>query len=1357
MKRTQIILIFLLILCTYLIASDLNNHYLDPYNPEYVPGEILIKFTDDTEIEVTDKEGEISVGINKIDALLQKYNISAMEKVFRNAEKRKEQTFIRDFKGKEIEVLQLFNIYKLIVHEETDIEKAIKEFEKEPTVDYAEPNYLFYTMETYPDDPYYTGGSQWYIDEVEAPAAWDSTTCDTSQIIAVIDTGVDWDHPDLDANIWNNNDEIPGNSIDDDGNGYVDDIHGWDYVNDDNDPNDDNSHGTHVVGIAAAESNNGIGITGIAWNARIMPVKTLQSSGAGSSSDIASAIEYAYNNEATVINMSLGSYGESMTVKTALENAYAYSVLVAAAGNDGCKVDPPYPPWPPYAPMYPACYGFVIGVEATTQAGGKAGFSNFDPSGPFVAANAYGHNYEIKAPGVNIYSTFPNGNYNSLNGTSMASPIVAGAVALMKSYNPAQSTEQLFARLIQGADNGILDIGSSLDYELVPDLHYVEYTLVDTLPGCDSDGIADAGETVEIYLAVKNSGGWADSVWSKLRFGAFEDTTVADIEDSTSYIGDISAYATLTGVLDPFRVSIDPDVVNNRDIVFEYEIGAANHSSFTGELIITVQNGFEIGGVILENTVYTPDKMYILTNNLRIAEGCTLTIKPGTTIKFNPEKQIDIRGSFISNGTPDSMITFTRNQSELGKGLYSRNSTDSSLIDISYSVFKYQLVAFDGWAPRSKILIKDCIFEYCGISSAYTYFSLYGGYSNEKYLYRNNFHNNEGVIRFAQSYYYPQHVIKHNIFTNNTTEYSIPIVLSNEITTYINKLTINYNSIFSNYVEQEDREINLAVQGEESYINVTENYWGRADSSNIQSTIFDFYNNASYPCAIFSPFLTQPSDSAHSIVYKVNINDVLINKYDNPYNSPTGLGIVGCENLKFDVYFNRAMDPDYEPFLTFGVREPYTQHIVQDNSSWSADSTVWTAYYDVGLETGDGINTIRVANARDMDHFEIPIEDQRFEFVIQAAGAASIEFIATAGIGKVDLEWPIAETDDVLGYNMYRYENITDSTFSDTTLINEILITDSTYTDFNVIPDTTYHYLYKIVGTDMVESDFSKVVTAVPFSAANGDANGDLSVNVLDITSIVAYMLNQDPQPFLFDAADVNYDGSINVLDIIGVVNIILGSKPAIYASTESATIRLKDNVLELESTGNVAGLQFELTGNNLEEIKLISQMEGFELATSIKNERLIGIIYNLTGKTLPKGIISLVEIESDHKIELSKVIAGNYIGTSLQITIDDGSMLIPDRFIMHQNYPNPFKNTTKIEYALAKPSRVTMSIYNIRGQLVKRFKVGDQNPGYYDIVWNGKDEHGHHVGNGVYFYKLKANIQEGGSFEKIKKVLIIR
>ena len=766
-----------LFLMFYGLVSAQNPKRLDPYDIQYEPGVVLVKFEEKADVPL-DKQGRLGkTALTGVQQVFSKYNIEQGERLFPQAKKGERLGKVRTFSGDEHEAGSLYNIFKLRFDAKHDAKLVAEELAKQQGVVYAEPDYIFYalegaaegpiasgkggksagTMSTIPNDPLY--GNQWYLPAVKAPEAWDITTGDTTQIIAIIDTGVDWDHPDLDDNIWRNWDEVAGNGLDDDGNGKVDDIRGWDFVNSDNNPNDDNSHGTHVAGIAAAEGNNGVGICGVAWNAKIMPVKMLQSSGSGSSSDLALAINYAANNGATVINMSLGSYAESMTVKTALENAYSTAVLVAAAGNDALYL---VQEGVPSGNMFPACYSFVLGIQATTQAGTLAGFSNIDPSGPFEYLNEWGHNYEMKAPGVSIYSTFPNGGYHSLNGTSMASPVVAGAVALMKNYNPTQSTEQIFARLLQGANNGILDIDNSLDFVLVPDLHYVSYTLLDTLTGCDDDGVADAGETIELYLTVKNAGGFADSVWSKLRLGQFEDPSVANITDSTSQIGDISAYATLTGASNPFRIEINSDVANNRDIAFEYEIGAANHSSFTGELIINVQNGIELSGVYEGSLHLTPHRYYIVTGNTVFD---SLIIDPGTILRINPDASIFISSYICANGTPDSMITFTHN----GTGFWDQMKKVSGMpMNFKYCIFEYMKGGI-----KDASTIEDCIFRY---NDAEVLF-----YPNAQ-IKRNIFIEND-------SYYISwglSGLFEHNIVVGNDTRSQPPIVSTNPA--YLNKV-----------------------------------------------------------------------------------------------------------------------------------------------------------------------------------------------------------------------------------------------------------------------------------------------------------------------------------------------------------------------------------------------------------------------------------------------------------------------------------------------------------------------------------------------------------------------------------------
>ncbi len=635
---------FLFLLESSVVLNAQSNfhsiHYLDPHNPEYVKGEVLVKFKDEVNVESSIKSGIARTGISSVDKILEPYQAEAVEKVFketREQQNRKTTKTIRDFKGNEIEVHALFNIYKLSFDTIWDIEQIVEELSKDRNVEFVEPNYMVYTMEvlekgeiidvqpkllpvpipenppnrnTIPNDPLY--GQQWYLNAINAPAAWDSVTGDTTQIIAIIDTGVDWDHPDLDDNIWTNWNEIPDNGIDDDNNGYIDDTRGWDYINNDNDPNDDNSHGTHVAGIAAAEGNNEIGICGVDWNARIMPVKMLQSSGAGSSSNLALGIMYAFENGATVINMSLGSYAESLTVKSALENAYSTAVLVASAGNDdrclcpeciGC------------GNMYPACYPFVIGVQASNESGGYTSFTNVDLSGPIISEHSEGFNYEIFAPGQNILSTIPFGSYRSYNGTSMSSAVISGSVALILDYLPDVPNEEIFARLIQGSNNGKINIYGSLTCTLVPELHFINYTLLDTIAGCDNDEVPDAGETIQIFPTVKNTGGEVYNVTCVFRLSNSLDSSKINVIDSISVIGNISTYATLSGDSDPIFLEIDSAVAHNCKIPFEIKIYGDNTTPFFYSDSLVIQNAEELSGVLDSTYILKADKLWLVAQS----------------------------------------------------------------------------------------------------------------------------------------------------------------------------------------------------------------------------------------------------------------------------------------------------------------------------------------------------------------------------------------------------------------------------------------------------------------------------------------------------------------------------------------------------------------------------------------------------------------------------------------------------------------------------------------------------------------------------------------------------------------------
>ena len=1391
MRNILPIILLLLTGATSWAQRPQTEHYLDPYNPEFVQGEILIKFKDEVVLNIPKSGTVTKTGVSAVDELLKSKSVASVEQVFKNATRLKSRPVVKYPNGEEKQIPALYNIYRIKLDTKADIKSLVEEISDDPDVEYAEPNYLVYSMgdvsavresterrdkaclvstgpssnnddnksttNFQPNDPLYLSGDMWHINAVGAPAAWDTVT-GSGQVIAIIDTGVDWDHPDLDDNIWTNSDEIPNNGIDDDNNGYIDDIRGWDYINNDNDPNDDNSHGTHVAGIAAAEGNNGIGMIGIAFEAKIMCLKVLQSSGTGNSVDLADAIDYAAQNGATVINMSLGSYGESLAVKDALEVAYSTSFPVAAAGNDALSIEA-YPLIPKF-PMFPACYSFVIGTEAQ-----NASFSNFDPSGPIESAYGIeGYNYEVKAPGVGILSSFPNGGYHNLNGTSMASPIVAGAVAMMQEYSPTQSKEQIFAKLIQSSNGGPISIPSALNYTLLPDMYFIEYTLLDTCQGCDNDGAPDAGETIDIYLTVKNAGGYADSVWSKIRFAPFEDTTVATIIDSISYIGDMSAYAILTGELDHFQITIDSNTVNNRDIVFEYEIGCADLiGTISNEIIVNNQNGFELSGIMDSTLILTSDKLWLVNQSFLIGSNGVLVLSEGTHLIINERMTVD--GIIESEGTENMpVIIESDNEQILGlfyKGTFNFNWTIVKNCD-GISMFYY----------IHESIFNNCLFENIYFESL---FHLENNINDTLFLYDCVFRNIITNHLFNKNTHKASCLVDRCNFSNIQSYSSLLtgtddiIIFSNysnvDITlqqggilmnSWIKKLSMN--NLFSNDI------CYTTFNNSYGYFDsIPNNYWGTNIYNNIENKIYDFSESSNYSQAIYQPILTQPSDSAHGCVWKVEIDG--IDPQDEVLD-PLGVG-----TYQFDVYFNKCMDIAYTPTLSFGVRDPHTQHIVSDNSYWSADSSIWTAFYDIGIETGDGINFIRVSDAVDTAGFDIPVEDnERFTFVIQAAASASIEFFATPGIGKVELEWPPADTEDGLGFNLYRYQFIDSVNTTDSIRINDELIIDTVFTDFDVVPYETYYYFYKILGTDMAESDRSKIMSATPFNAANGDANGDLAVNVLDITTIVAYLLNQNPTPFLFDAADVNYDGQINVLDIIGAVQLISGGAPPnkVMIANSEADIYLLDDRIAINSIGQVSALQFELSGEQLDKVKLFAGQPGFEFAYVQSGNKIIGVLYSFDNKTLPAGYHDILRIEKpsyanasaggpETNLSWASALGGDDHGFYVDIHKHQGEPTTPLNFDLLAAYPNPFSHETTIRYQLPEPAKVQMDIFDMNGRLVKTLLSANKPEGYHQVIWNGRDAEGKQVSDGIFICTLHAVDQSGKESKKEMKIVLMK
>lgn len=353
-----------------------------------------------------------------------------------------------------------------------EVEDAIRILERLPFVEYAQPNYVIFINQTIPNDA--TFSEQWALHnvgqasgwdllgplwgpgtddaDIDAPEAWDIIT-HSSSLVAIIDTGIAYDHPDLDENVWTNPNEIPNNSVDDDRNGYVDDIHGWDFANNDNDPFDGHGHGSHVAGIVAAEGNNGvsvpelgIGVSGVLWQGQLMALKALDDAGQGWLTDAVDALQYAVDMGARISNNSWGYYGEQEQGHQALYDAIAAAqadnhLFMAAAGNGdwlgvGLNTD--------ITPHYPSSFDLdnIISVAATDYNDNLAAFSNFGLE-----------SVDVAAPGVQIFSTWTTLTYGIpdyawLDGTSMATPHVSGVAAMITEQHPTWSYGQIRDRIL---------------------------------------------------------------------------------------------------------------------------------------------------------------------------------------------------------------------------------------------------------------------------------------------------------------------------------------------------------------------------------------------------------------------------------------------------------------------------------------------------------------------------------------------------------------------------------------------------------------------------------------------------------------------------------------------------------------------------------------------------------------------------------------------------------------------------------------------------------------------------------------------------------------------------------------------
>ncbi len=1002
----------------------------------------------------------------------------------------KDVSFVFEQKTDKFEQKKGYDAYQMFYEASTkssNVWKIVDSMNKSDDVVYAEPDYVWdkaADMEASSEEM----SKETHFDNMEISQVWKNLKANSvhpgeGTVVAVIDTGVDYNHKDLKDNMWVNKGEIPGNGIDDDGNGYVDDVYGINLIDNSNNPMDDNGHGTHVAGIVAMSPGNGGGV-GIAYASKIMSIKAGQSNGSFASTDIAKAVKYAADNGADVINMSFGGTGKSYLVETALQDAFSSCVLVAAAGNDGLPTTDARE-YTVKEDVYPAGYDYVIGVMACDNNNQLADFSNWDYKS---GANC---EYEIVAPGVNIYSTIPNNKYARWSGTSMAAPVVSAAAAIIRSKNTDKnqySSRYIMGQLVNATESRVnyegslgdkhtyprLNIRQSLQLTPKPELCFKDIQIFDGKDideNNNGDGIIQAGETIDIGFKVWNSWGSANNVKVTADApsqGGVSNPYIEFIKDNVE-LDDVGTFSSVnngyvyddglaTGVTKPIRVKIKDSAPN--DLAVDINLsGSCNNgmdssdkASYTckDKYTMKIENGEILRGKITEDKVLTADKNWIVESSVLIPEGVTVTIEPGTKVQFwgNGEAEpgsdvyIDVKGKLLSNGTENTPVEMFlgKHNSDRGILIYGDNVTDDddskSYVELNYTNIEnpYEHMHSDEFKKEFSVTKVDHCKFYQSTDEGYQW-------------------NDEHDL------YYYGHVkareIENTIFQKLTNQNNVIWPSETIIAHKMNNCIFDGCSTLFGMINCKNT----------VFLNNSSTY----KKTSYNNMMINGYKNNISNCAILNSTLLKTTDKIMAIVaaegekeydltgnFWGTMNETLVAKqyvdsYDNvnlstiksvpfltqesselstiyPFVSDLYLtdkdgnkitSISGGQEAEIHVLFNKDMSDSVQPTVTYGGAEPYTDYAVY--GSWkNAKEWVGKLKPSAFIDAGTMYPRVKGAVAADDAWLVTGTDVGRFSFDIVNSSVQSMALQGSGDSGKNVLNWTQDDYDTLAGYNLYR-------------------------------------------------------------------------------------------------------------------------------------------------------------------------------------------------------------------------------------------------------------------------------------------------------------------------------------------------
>lgn len=1251
--------IMLIILINFSLLNEIDasarNHYssapTDRKNISILPGKIIIKF-------------KASLGDNAAGP--------AAQAVFNQCQAQQVEKLFKNHKPlKKVDTIGLDRIYQVQVDDNMSITEMCKSLNRLPEVEYAEPVYVCHP-EAVPNDPFYS--RQYFLPQIKAEAAWDIAKGDSNIIIGIVDTGVDWDHPDLASIIWRNPNEAE-NGSDSDNNGFVDDIRGWDFVTGqggsaaegedgdrrDNDPMDFNGHGTHCSGLAAGATNNATGIASISWGCRIMPLRVgyenSSGDGVGFSSWMAEAFVYATDNGASVVSLSFENGGQ--VIRDAARYAHKNGVVVVTSAGNGDNEEKGgginnLP--------------FVVKVAAVDRNDNKAWYSTY---GDWITVSAPGGNHR---PG--LYSTYFNDRYFYASGTSMASPLTAGLVGLVKSFHPDWTPSRLIFQVVDTADDidnknpaypgkmgtGRINALRALTETVtaVPKMKLLSYSVLDQVTG-NGNGVVDIGETVQIAVNLQNS--WATGYnivvalevddWAvKVTKGSANFGTVYGIED-------IDQMNNTSNADDPFEMKIDSLALPHRvkaKIVISGDEGYRQEYAFTMAVnpsILYVDDAeIDISSYYiraLDNLGYSFERWshqykgvpINLTDYSTVIWNCEWTFPSlDATDRLVIQNYLNNGGSLFLSGQDigwDLCEPITGDENEYTRSSGASKTFYENYLHTEYLLDDSEYSSLEGVAgdPISENLHFDVEQPNRAADEQFPdeINPFNGGISIFDYP-----NNNSGAVRFAGDYR-----VVYLAFGGYEAimDSAARQILMTRTLNWLNGLSVFHTPLDDTENTTADYEVQAVIKSSVKPIKKAELYWDEDGELPLAHKItMEAIDDTTYQAYI-------PAQSGGKIMYTIFAQNEagFYNSYE--FNSFR----VGQDQIPPTITNVSPVPNTLDRFGPWSCQLQITDNMSIDTSA------VWL-YYGQKEQTLDSLKMNRLTGSIFLA--EIPASADYGDTLVYYAKARDV----AASPNYTESE----QYEFVIGFD----------DFEDQTLrswINENgWGSDSTKAHSGVFAATESPY------RNLGPSENAALQLKAPLDLS-------ASENTL-LTFWQQYSFHRNNAYGYFEA-------SVDSGQTWDVLHQVTGIR---------------------RTWGQVVLSLNEYAGNPHLLIRFRTE------SSSAANDRFLG------------WLIDDVQIRT---------------GIPQAISSGNGSVEIPDNFVLLQNYPNPFNPATKISFGLPKAAHISLKIYNLLGREVKTLVDSKQPAGHQQVVWDGTNNAGLLLSSGIYFYQLKTE-----SFLQTRKMM---